>query len=181
MPVFRVQVFYKHGLADKWTNVYHVDAAGIVDAGAGFQAACEAPLLACIATVCSIEKFLVSDPASAAYVEIPVNLAGTNGDTGSLIPFFNSIKVRFTTAAPGRPDYKFYKGFLGENVQDNGVVSTPTQTAFYDNLSGMLTDSALEGATLCSEAGDTWNGVIVQPAIQMRQMHRKRRRRSVAI
>lgn len=176
MPAFRVQVFYQRGANEKWTNVYHVFSATMAGAITAINSGMTAHLLDLLDPSCTLVKYLVSDPSSLAYTEVPVGVTGAMGAGNVLIPLFNSVKVRWPTAAAGRPDYKFYKGFIGENNQSSGNVESAAMTAIFTELSGMLADVAAAGAALCSEAGDAWGVPVVQQAIQMRQMHRKRRR-----
>jgi len=172
----RVQVFYSRGASDKWTNVYHLFAPSVGDAADAADVAMTAPLLSLLDQTCQLDKFLVSDTTSAAYTEVPKQLAGTGTGGGSLIPLFNSIKVRYPTAAAGRPDYKFYKGFITEDLQSAGLLNSGTVTTIQGILQSMLGNLVIEGAPACSESGDAWGNPVVQQAIQMRQMHRRRRR-----
>jgi hypothetical protein len=180
MPVYRTQVFYARAVNEKWTNVYHIDAASLTDAATAVDTAMTANLLAILNTTCQLVKYLVSDPTSAAFIETPKNLAGTNGDGGTLLPLFNSVKARYPTDALGRPDYKFYKGYITEDSHVAGELTSGSITTLEGALSNMLADMVLASATFVSHEGDLWSDPIVQPAVQMRQMHRKRKKVVVA-
>jgi len=176
MSVFRVQVFYQRGVSDKWTNVYHVDAA---DIGVATDAAVDVlrpALLPLLDDSCAIVKLLVSDPASADFVEQVSSAAGTSSASGSILPLFNSVKVFFRAGLIGRPDYKFLKGAITESVQTDGLLESTFVTAVDNAFTDLIGDMSTASAPLCSESGDLWTTVDVQEAVQGRQMHRKRKR-----
>jgi hypothetical protein len=176
MAVFRVQVFYARAINEKWTNVYHVESASLTDAAANVDTAMTANLLSILNVSCQLVKYLISDSASPAFIETPKNLAGTNSDGGTMLPLFNSVKVRFPTAALGRPDYKYYKGFITEDSHVAGELTSGTQVTIFGALQNMLADMVIAGDTFVSHEGDLWSDPVVQPAVQMRQMHRKRKK-----
>jgi hypothetical protein len=122
-------------------------------------------------------KVLTSDPTSpGTFIEAALGLAGTNGDVGQLLPLFNSIRVLFPILSGGRADYKFIKGMLTEGMQDNGLVSGAVETVLEDLFGTLVTDMSTAGANLVSDTLEGWSVVTVQQAVQMRQMHRKRKR-----
>lgn len=176
MPVFRAQVFFKRGGSDKWTNVFHVDAADITTANDAVKDTLAFGLLSLLDSSCLIEKTLVSDLAGDEFITSPINQNGTSSASGDLLPLFNSVKALFDTEGIGRPDYKFLKGFLTESIQTNGIINSGTITAVVADLAALVSDMAAAGAALVSKNGDNWSTPSVQPAVQMRQMHRRRRR-----
>lgn len=180
MAIFRVQVFYNRGLSGKWTNVYHVNAADIDAANAAAADTLAFGLLSLLDSSCILEKVLVSDLAGAAFITTALNLAGTSSASGDVLPLFNSMKALFPTTGIGRPDAKFMKGFITESITTNGQINGATITAVVADLAALITDMAAVGATLCSREGDAWGAPSIQPAVQMRQMHRKRARRTPA-
>jgi len=177
MAVFRCQVFYQRGEGDKWTNVYHLSGADL--SGALIAAANELVpgLLPLLHASCRIVKVLVSSMTTDDFVESSIEQAGTSAFTDSMIPFFNCVKAKFNTAGLGRPDLKFYKGWLTEALNDSGVITSLDLSDFTDALNSLIVDMSTAEYSLCSENGDLWStgGCTLQPAIQMRQMHRKRR------
>jgi hypothetical protein len=176
MPIYRTQVFYARAINEKWTNVYHIEAAGLADAASAADTAMTSNLLAILNTTCTLVKYLVSDPTSAAFIEVPKNEPGVNSDGGSLLPLFNSVKARYPTDALGRPDYKFYKGYLTEDSHAAGMITSGSITTLEGALSNMLADMVLASGLFVSHEGDTWSDPVVQPEVQMRQMHRKRKK-----
>lgn len=176
MAVFRVQVFYEKGDIAKWTNVYHVSADTLLEARDNFSAVAVAFLLDLLNTTCLIRKILVSSLTSDDFSEEPLNEAGTSSSGGTLLPLFNSVKVLIQPANLGRADYKFFKGYLTEDLHSAGFLGTGVSSTVDGIVTSMITDMIAASAPLCSENGDLWVSPSVQEAVQMRQMHRRRRR-----
>lgn len=176
MTIFRVQVFESLSDVGKWSNVYHVSSTSITFALAAVGATLIPGLAGVLSTQCQIDRVLISDESSDAFIEVPVNDPGTFADSGSLLPLFNSMKVLFTTPGFGRPDLKYIKGLIGESVQVGGELDATFRTAMDVLFTALVTDMENDEVPLCSENGDLWTDVSVQPAVQMRQMHRRRRR-----
>jgi len=176
MAVFRAQVFYEIVGVGKWTNVYHVDAANLVDADASIVGTLVPQLLPFLHSSGRIVKTLTSSLADDTFIDSSINEAGTSAFTDSRLPLFNSVKVLFDTAGGGRPDYKFLKGWLTEALNDSGQVTPSDADDLDTGLTGAITAMAADDVPLCSEDGSLWSNVSVQPDIQMRQMHRRRRR-----
>lgn len=181
MPAYRTQVFYQRAINEKWTNVYHIFSTGVGNAASAAESEMVPVLRTLLDQTCTLVKLLVSDPITAAFVEVPVGLVGLGVGAGSLLPLFNSIKVIWPTAAGGRPDYKYLKGFLTEDLQTAGLINSGTVTDIQVAITGMQADMVAASAPLCSNSGDAWGTAVVQQAVQMRQMHRRRRRPVVVI
>lgn len=176
MPVFRVQVNYTRGTNGKWSNVWHssgVDITAVKDAWLGFGVPDLLPLLDNSA---KIATFLVSDLAGSQFITTAVGAAGTSSASGDTLPLFNSLKALFDDGSLGRPDYKFFKGFLTESIQANGLIASGTITAVETFLATLISDLDANGATLVSSDNDPYASASVQEEVAMRQMHRKRRR-----
>lgn len=176
MAVFRAQVFYDRGVLGKWTNVYHVSADTLIEARDNFSAVATAYLLDLLNTACTLAKVLISSTTTDDFSEVALNEAGTSSSGGTLLPLFNSVKVLIQPANLGRADYKFLKGFLTEDLHSNGELSTGVGSTVDAAFTGMITDMIAGGTPLCSENGDLWVSASVQEQVQMRQMHRRRRR-----
>lgn len=177
MAVFRCQVFYQRGEGDKWTNVYHLSGTTLHGALIAAANTLVPGLLPLLHASCRIVKVLVSSLSDDTFEESSIEQAGTSAFTDSVLPFFNSVKAKFNTSGTGRPDLKFYKGWLTEALNDSGVITSLDLSDFTDALNQLIIDMNSESYDLSSENGDLWStsGATVQPAIQMRQMHRKRR------
>jgi len=179
MAVFRVQVHYKLGLAAKWSNVWHVSTTALLDAASAFVAGGVPHLLSALHVSCQLDHLLVSDPGTGIFVTVPVNESGVNGDTGDMLPLFNTIKVLFPSPSFGRPDLKYLKGMLTEGMQTNFLLTSGVITGVDAMFTSMVADMATEGAPLCGSDGVEYVEVEVQQAVQMRQMHRKRKKKVV--
>jgi len=175
MATFRVQVFYQRGEGEKWTNVYHADSTTLALVANSVVNVLIPGLLPLLHSSCRITKFLVSSLSDDTFIETPVEEAGTSAFTDSILPFFNCVKAFFTTDALGRPDYKFYKGWLTEALNDSQVITPSDASDFKDALDAIIEAMDADEVPLVSESGDPWLVASVQPAIQMRQMHRRRR------
>ncbi len=177
MALFRIQVFYQQGTGQKWSNVYHVDAADLFTAAAAAASTLAPGLQPILHPAVSIVKVLTSDPSTpGSFIEAALSLAGTSSDSGDLLPFFNSARVLFPILSGGRPDYKFIKGFLTEGLQTNGVITTGALGALVSQFGTIIADMSTDGANLVSDTLELWSTVTAQANVQMRQMHRRRRR-----
>lgn len=176
MPVFRTQVFYTRGSTGKWSNVWHNSAALITDVVSAWSSDGIPDLLPILDNTAQIASFLVSDLAGTQFVTTPVNAAGTSSASGDLLPLFNSLKALFPDGSLGRPDYKYFKGFVTESIQTNGNLNSGTITAVEALLATLIADMDAAGAALVSDDNDAYVSASVQEAVQMRQMHRKRKK-----
>lgn len=176
MPVFRVQVNYIRGFGEKWSNVWHCASDGIAAASADWEEVGIPDLRPMLDSSCQIASYLINDPASTEFITKPVNLAGTSTASGDLLPLFNSCKVILPTAGFGRPDLKYFKGFVTESIQTSGNLLAGTLTAVETLVETLIADMDTAGSPLCSQFGEVYSTVSVQQAVQMRQMHRKRRK-----
>ncbi len=180
MPVFRVQVNYQRGTTGKWSNVWHVNAADITtasDAVAGFMVPDLLPLLDNSAQIVST---LISDEASTQFVTTPVGANGTSTASGDLLPLYNSAKVFFSDGSLGRPDYKYFKGFVTESIQTNGDLTSGAIGVLETRMTTLIADMDANGAPLVSTDNDPYASASAQTAVQMRQMHRKRKKAAPA-
>lgn len=180
MAVMRVQVFYEYGARAKWTNVYHCTGTAVGAVKEDFLAEGVPLLIALLDPACSIRKILVSDLAGPDFVEAAVNTDGDHFGSGTILPLFNRAKVEFDTGGSGRPDIKYLGGFVGEDNSDANGLSDAAIVEIVSAYTDMIDAIATAGSPLASENGDLWVSVSVQRAIQMRQLHRKRRRTAPA-
>lgn len=176
MATVRLQIFYQVGEGAKWSNVYHIDAPDLPGALVQFTDFMKDPLLGLLHSTARITKVLASSLLDDTFSELSVEEAGTSAFTDSALPFFDCVKLLIATAGLGRPDVKFLKGWLTEGNSSSGSIdSTPLGDVLTD-FQGMIDSLATEGTPLVSENGDEWATASAPPLIQMRQMHRKRRR-----
>lgn len=176
MPVFRVQVFYQRGATGKWSNVWHASAADIPTVQTAFTSQAVPDLLPLLDSSCTLLRYLVSDLDGDLFVSTEINSNGTSTASGDLLPLFNSVKALLNDGGLGRPDIKYFKGLVTESIQTNGDLNPATQSAFDVLVTTLLDDMAGAGVPLCSAEGNEYVSASIQTAVQMRQMHRKRRR-----
>jgi hypothetical protein len=175
LALYRCQIF-KTQTGDRfWTNVYHFNVTTI-DAAAAFANTTIAPAEASLMDgTFRVVKTLISDPASDEFVTTPLNIVG--GGAGSqYLPLFNTVKVNVSVDGHGRVDYKFYRGGVTEGNQNNGMMDPATIDAYDDMVNGLIADGAAAGCDLVDSDGNLWVLAVTQPAVQMRQLHRKRKK-----
>lgn len=171
----RIQVFMTLTGERFWTNVFHVNALTI-DAAASFAnivlaPACAEPMDGSFRVV----KTLVSHIADDTFVTTPLNIQG--GGSGSpYLALFNTVKVLIGVGGYGRNDYKFFRGILTEMNQNNGLVETSLMTAMDTLWNGVIADGTASGVDLVDNEGNLWLVASTQRAVQMRQLHRKRKK-----
>jgi len=175
MTLFRVQVFKTQNSLRFWTNVYHIEGPDI-EAVAAFSnivlAVGEASLMDGSFIV---SKTLVDDTTSNDFISTPLAIPGSLSGV-SVLPLYNTVKVNVSVAGFGRNDYKFYRGGLTEAGQTNGVLETAVQDAYEDMVNAFIADATAAGLDMVDNAGNLWQVAETQPAVQMRQLHRRRRR-----
>ena len=176
MPVFRVQVFYQLGALGKWSNVWYANSADIPTLQGDVSATMVDDLKAMLHQNCTLLRFLISDLAGTDFVTTEVGENGTNANDDELLPLFNSAKVLFNDGGLGRPDLKYMKGLLTEAIQNNGNLTPAFRGALDVLMTTLLSDMSATSSPLCSREGGEYVAASVQQAVQMRQMHRRRRR-----
>jgi hypothetical protein len=176
MAVFRVQVFYQLGSIGKWSNVWHADAASIPAVQTAMSAVGVLDLQPLLHPDATLLRFLVSDDAGTDFQTTEVNAAGSSSASDSLLPLFNSVKAILASGGLGRPDLKYFKGLVTEAMQNNGEINPTDRSALDVRVTTLLSDMDAAGVPLCSHEGDHYTGASIQVAVQMRQMHRKRRK-----
>jgi len=176
MTVFRIQVNYTRGTLGKWSNVWHVNAPDLITAANAMESAGIPNLLPLLHNSAQIASFLVSSEIDDTFITRPVNAAGTSAQTDQILPLFNSVKAFLIDDSNGRPDYKYLKGYLTELLQADGLVAAGVVTAVTTNLGNMADEMNTANSPLVSADNDQYISISVAPAVQMRQMHRKRRK-----
>jgi hypothetical protein len=180
MPIYRIQVNYTFGVLGKWSNVWHVSAPTFAAAAAAPVIGMEEHLLAILSIECQLKSYLISDMSSDAFFTADRLVSGTFSGAGSLLPLYNSVKAVFPPSDFGRPDVKYFKGIVGESLQTSGFLESAFSSTVDGAIESMLLDMSANATPLCSTTGDVYETVQIQPAVQMRQMHRKRRKTPAA-
>lgn len=179
MPLFTVQVF-KEGYGEKWSNRYLIEASSLA------AAVICAPAIATAERGVHLDTVLftymrVSDLVAANdnYATIPVNNTGQTNASASALPLFNTVRVDIDVEGFGRPSRKYYRLPLMETDQDNHALSGTLVSAMAAMVNAMIAavDSAGGGdGELVDPDGQSWVTATTFPRVQMRQLHRKRRR-----
>jgi hypothetical protein len=171
----KIQVFMTQNGDRFWTNVFHVNALTI-DAAAAFANTVIVPVLATpMDGLFRVVKTLVSHIGDDSFVSTPMSIPG--GAFGAAhLPLFNTIKMTITVDGHGRNDYKFLRAVVLEPNQTNGQIEAATQTAFNTAWNGLIADGTAAGVDLVDSDGNLWLVASCQAAVQMRQLHRKRKR-----
>jgi hypothetical protein len=176
MPVTdKIQVFMTLSGDRFWTNVFHVNATDI-DAAAAFANIVLAPTLALpMDGSFKVVKTLVSHLADDSFVTTPMSLPG--GASGSAyLPLFNTVRILISVAGHGRNDSKYLRGIISEINQTNGQLESATVSAMAALYDTLITDASASGVDLVDSQGNLWQTATCQQAIQMRQLHRKRKK-----
>lgn len=171
----RIQIFGTQSGDRFWTNVFHVNALTI-DAAAAFANDVIAPgLIDHMLSQFKIVRTLVSHLADNSFVTTPLNLTGAIAG-GDFLPLFNTIKVDISVTGHGRNDFKYLRGSLAESQQTNGQLTPEFIALVQATWEGLIADGTAAGVDLVDTQGNLWEVPTVQAAVQMRQLHRRRRR-----
>jgi hypothetical protein len=171
----KIQIFGTQSGDRFWTNVFHVNALDI-DAAASFANTVIVPALADhMLSQFKIVRSLVSHLADASFVTTPLDVAGVVAG-GDFLPLFNTIKVNIAVTGHGRNDFKYLRGALAESQQTDGQLTDAFIALVEATWAGLIADGTAAGVDLVDTAGNLWETATVQPSVQMRQLHRKRRR-----
>lgn len=177
MAQFLIQLKYQRGTSEKWSNVWRVESASLSVAAAAAVDTLAPAMAHLLDSSCKIVEALTRTPGTpGAFITAALSIVGSSTGSGSILPLFNTAKVLFPILSGGRPDYKYLKGFLTESITEDEQISSTTLSGITTVLTGMISDMATAGATLVDNGGSNYSEVTPQAAVQMRQMHRKRRR-----
>jgi hypothetical protein len=178
MALFRIQVFKRlAGTEREWTNVYLVDCEALVNAvTAGFDIK-NAEEVFHHANV-EFTRFRASSVAEGdeVFSTVPLDEVGLRPDDDEDLPLFNTVRVNFVAAGGGRPSVKFYRCPIEEEEQSNGIVDEGFRDDIVAALTTMITDLGDHDATLVDPDSQPLTSATAQARVQMRQLHRKRRR-----
>jgi len=171
----KVQIFFTKDGSRFWTNVYHVNALTLDAAAAWANIVLAGAMTNQLCDVFHVAKTVVDHLADDTFVSTPLNLVGEVTET-EILPLFNTVKVDIAVAGNGRNDGKFIRGWLRESVMTDGAIASAALSAFDDIFSGLIADSTAAGVDLCDADGNLWLTATCRPAIQERQLHRRRKK-----
>lgn len=170
----RIQMFSTFTGDRFWTNVFHVNAIDL-NSAASFANIVIAPALAeHMDGSFRVVKSLVSDLSNDDFIDTPLNEVGDLSGSAYL-PLFNTIKVLISVDGLGRNDSKFLRGGVTEARQINGQLEAAVITAVEATWNGLIADGNAAGVDLVDTDGNLWLVATCQAAVQMRQLHRRRK------
>lgn len=175
---FKVQIFKHVGTLRPWSNVYLLDAAD---------------LLAAVDMANSLvtnetnlhydnviyDRAVVSSltPHDDVFETIPLATTGNLDLSGEdYLPLFNSIRVDFHVVGGGRPSRKYFRCPVREVDQVDGLLTSDALTAFQSRALGFVAALATDSVAWVDPDGQAIDSASVFEEVQMRQLHRKRRR-----
>jgi hypothetical protein len=171
-PNFRIEIFKRYG-AETWDNSYLVSADTLDDATVIANALVNMERAITNQGVI-FEYFRVAtlSQGDRVFTHVPLGSGGTRSNGSSLLPLFNTLRVDLLTTSsdPGR---KYYRGVLEEaDINFDGIAGTSINE--FQSAINAVIPSATAG--LQTPAGNDIESAAVNRLVQMRQLHRKRRR-----
>lgn len=179
MAQWEVRVVYRNG--DRhWENIWGVDVGALEDVPADLILAFESFAIATLLNRYSVER-IVRRPAGShdAFIEVLVGTAGALlVADNKVLPLFNVVRLLLNAGA-GRPGLKLLRGVLLDvHILDEENHIDPALLAIVEGAAITLFNAASDAA--CSlTVGDSFRAAVspvVDSTIEMRQLHRKRRR-----
>lgn len=180
MALFRVQVFKSIIGSDReWSNTYLVDSPDLDTVAATLSDVANQESHLYLDNV-QVTRVRASDttPGTDVFTIHTANITGDRGTAadGDWLPLFNCFRVDCDVAGGGRPSRKYYRGPMLEGDQQAGFID-PGVISNIDTQAGQL-------ITIFSTGGCPWvdpdlqavTAVHTQPKVQMRQLHRKRKK-----
>lgn len=177
MPDFIAQTYKTHPNG-KWSNVYRFGAATLAEAVTDMVPILEGlelPILHPDVTLSAVRIATVT-PHDDVFEIVPLGLAGTSADSGDLLPFFNCARVDISVIGGGRPSRKYWKGVLTESITAGMNLASGVQGLITSQFNAAIAAANDAGHAFSDPQGQDWDTAVCLQAIQMRQMHRKRKR-----
>lgn len=178
MPHYLVQSFKTHNFEPRpWSNVYQIDAASLVVATNAAQTIVTAERQFHKVSV-TFTYARISDITTPGdiYATLPINLPGVIADPADALPLWNTVRADISVVGGGRPSRKFYRLPLGEAEATGMAVLVGVRNQIITTLTQLVSDLAAASVFLEDPQAQRWSVVSVQERIQMRQLHRRRRR-----
>jgi hypothetical protein len=181
MPRFLAQTYKTHPKG-KWSNVYGFVAATLAAATADMVdilTNLEKPLLHPSVVLASI-RISSAIPFDDSFTITPIGENGTSADAADLLPFFNCVRVDIGVIGGGRPSRKYWKGLLTETLVTGMQVTPGALAAIETGFNGAIAAAEAAVMAFSDNDGQDWDTAVAVADVQMRQMHRKRRKKVVA-
>lgn len=174
MPIYKLETFKRLG-TEEWLNRYWISATSLAAAIPQSN------------PIVNAERAFHSESVTFTYRRIsdigapggefandPLNLPGLvpGSTTAGLLPLWNVLKLYFNKGY-SRPDYKLYRGCLGEANTEGGTVNSTFLATVVDTW-----DDIIAAATpyLVTLGGNPVLSVTGDSLIRERQLHRRKRR-----
>lgn len=177
MALFEVEVTFDYG--DRhWQNRWDVEATDIatVFGMAGFFKDAHIALLLDIYTLARV----VVRPAgvSGAFFEQVYNLPGSKSPGGNVVlPLFNTVFIALETVLGGLPGKKYLRGFLlNTDLNPDSTIKAAELPGIAAAIGTLIANVAGAGGAIVLSNDKEVTDVSVQEAVQMRQLHRKRKK-----
>ena len=173
MARFRVEIFKRLG-GEGWENRYHIETVSFTTAPANVQDIVDSERAIHSESVL-FEYARVSTLVEGddLFLNIPLNVGGLvpGSTTGGLLPLWNVIKLYFHKDLQ-RPDYKLFRGCLGEANSESGTVSSGFQSTVINAFSPLITS---DPKVIWPEEGTGYVDLSIDPLIRPRDLHRRKR------
>lgn len=172
MPLYQVDVQKKLG-TEYWTNVYHVEVAGLGEAltQGGLIASFERAIHLDIVQFTSMRVRPYPSTGDTGTVAA-LGYYGNNTGQGPYMPLFNTLNVILAVPV-GRPSRKYLRLPIPEASQENGSFLQP----FIDDWTEQYCNELSALGTLRDVDGQTIGDISCVLAVGMRQLRRGSRRR----
>lgn len=176
--MYKIQIFKKHPLEPRqWSNVYLVDTESLETATAAMALIYAAETaFHNEATTFDHSVASVWPDSGGVFISVPLNSPGDRADPADNLPLWNTLRVDLTMDGGGRPGRKYYRLPLGESDVANYVVNSGLLGDVKTTLDALIADLTSLGAPWVDNDVQTVAESLPNPRVQMRQLHRKRRR-----
>jgi hypothetical protein len=180
MAIFRVQIFKQLTGSDReWSNTYLCEAPDLATVEAVLPTVCDSEAQAFRDNV-TVTRARASDtePDTDVFAVFIANVIGSHGSSGdgAWLPLFNTVRVDINVDGGGRPSRKYYRPPILESEQQSGFLD-PAVMAYFETVVGQLiTDFSTGSCPLVDPDGQTLVTPSTFAKVQMRQLHRKRRK-----
>ena len=176
MPLWKLIIEKQFG-TEYWVNDYYLDSADMAQADSDAQPIIDAEIAIHQVGV-QFTKYRISTvvPDDDVFSNFALNVSGTRGAAGDMLPLFNVLRVDIT-AASGRGGRKYLRGVLCEEDTTFNVINPGSITSF-----DTLYCNVLDGLSyLVKSNGVALVDATVYPNVGMRQLRRGSRRRTTPI
>jgi preprotein translocase subunit Sss1 len=179
MAIWEVRVVYQNG--DRfWENVWNVDIGEATDVPPALVSAFVTFARNCLLDLYSVAR-VARRPAGShdEFIETVVGLAGLLAvGSGKALPLFNVVKLVLQVGA-GRPGIKLLRGLLSNaHLLDEQNHIIPSLITLVDGNANDLFNAASAAACtfVVGESNKPAVSPVVDQSVEMRQLHRKRKK-----